>query len=384
MLRPTKRGGHLRSTALVQGVADLNVDYYSYTVMSYRQYADGPLGANTSASVAYPTTPMLNDIAAIQYLYGANTSFNSGNTTYSWSPGETIFETIWDGGGIDTIDWSNQSTGAKIDLNAGSWSELGPAYWNGQSNVAETLAIAYNVTIENAIGGSGNDVITGNSADNSLTGGGGGDRLVGGPGADALDGGTGNDTLEGGSGDDRYVVDSSGDQVIEAAGSGTDAVESSVSYTLPVNGENLTLTGGGSVDGFGNALANVITGNSGSNVLNGGAGADTLTGGGGNDSYVVDSSGDQVVEASGGGTDTVNSSVTFTLAANVENLTLTGGGNVDGFGNALANVITGNSGSNVLNGGAGAGAGADAIGGGAGNDRLEGGPGYDSYFFDGN
>ena len=79
-----------------------------------------------------------------------------------------------------------------------------------------------------------------------------------------------------------------------------------------------------------------------------------MAGGAGNDTYVVDNVGDIVVEKAGEGTDLVQSSVTFTLAANVENLTLTGGANINGTGNALGNFLVGNTGNNTLNGGAGA------------------------------
>ena len=92
-------------------------------------------------------------------------------------------------------------------------------------------------------------------------------------------------------------------------------MQSSVSYTLSANVENLTLTGTGAINGTGNALDNVLTGNSAAN---------TLTGGLGNDTYVVDNAGDVVIEGAGEGTDLVQSSVTYTLAANVENLTSDG------------------------------------------------------------
>ncbi len=161
-------------------------DSDQYTVMSYNKHPD-MLGVE-------PTTPQLFDIAAIQYLYGTNTNTRSGDSTYSWGTDANFIETIWDGGGIDTIDTANQTRDAVINLNAGSFSSIG-AY--DSSTAENNVAIAYGVTIENALGGSGNDGIIGNSSNNSLLGDTGNDTLTGAGGNDTLVGGSGSDTLNG-------------------------------------------------------------------------------------------------------------------------------------------------------------------------------------------
>ncbi|MCK9202644.1 MAG: hypothetical protein M0P42_16090, partial [Gallionella sp.] len=209
----------------------------------------------------------------------------------------------------------------------------------------------------------GNDTFTGSSYN---------DVLWSYAGNDIVDGGIGADTLVGGVGDDIYVVDNAGDVVTENLNEGSDTVQSSVGYTLGANIENLILAGTTAIDGTGNALGNVLTGNDAANLLDGGLGSDSMSGGLGNDTYVVDVLGDSVVELAEQGIDTVQSAITYTLGANVENLTLTGTA-IDGTGNALDNILSGNAADNVLDGGDGN----DTLSGGAGNDTLIGGGGTD-------
>ncbi len=248
----------------------------------------------------------------------------------------------------------------------------------GTDTVQSSVTYTLGANVENLpLTGTAAINATGNTLDNVLTGNSGNNTLSGGAGDDTLIGGLGNDTMIGGTGNDIYVVDAAGDVVTELAAEGTDTVQSSVSYTLGANVENLQLTGAAAINATGNTLDNLLTGNSGNNVLSGGAGDDTLIGGLGNDTmiggtgndiYVVDAAGDVVTELAGQGTDTVQSSISYTLGANVENLSLTGATAINATGNTLDNVITGNAGDNVLNGG-------------VGNDTLIGGDGNDVFVY---
>ena len=251
---------------------------------------------------------------------------NAGNNVLDGGAGN---DTMVGGAGDDTFVVN--ATGDVVTENANEGTDT------VLSAVTRTLGANFeNLTLTGtaAINGTGNtlnNVLTGNSAANTLTGG---------AGHDMLDGGAGNDTMVGGTGNDTYVVNATGDIVTENANEGADTVLSAVTRTLGANFENLTLTGTTAVNGTGNTLDNVLTGNSAVN---------TLTGGAGNDTYVV-GTGDTVTEAASAGTDTVQSAVTWTLGANLENLTLIGSSAINGTGNTLNNTIAGNSANNTLTG----------------------------------
>jgi serralysin len=357
-----------------------------YTTMSYnRGWDTNPDGkpAGTSA-YGYQGTPMALDIAVLQAKYGANLGYRTGADTYVLPSANGVgafYSCLWDAGGIDTIVHDG-STPAVIDLRPATLEveEGGGGFLSYVDAVFGGFTIANGVVIENAMGGSDADTIFGNASGNLLDGRGG---------DDVIDGLGGADTMRGGAGDDIYVVDNAGDTADEsvAGSAGIDEVRSSVSFNLADTVlaigsiENLTLTGGGAIDGTGNALANTLVGNASGNLLDGrdgadtidgGAGADTMRGGAGDDTYVVDDDGDIVDESAAGsaGIDEVRSSVSFSLAdtaqaiGDIENLTLTGA--IDGTGNALANTLVGNAGANALDGGGGA----DTMRGGAGDDTY--------------
>ena len=418
-------------------------DTKAFTVMSYTAPANASVVAvaGTAGNYSYTVTdlepdgPMLYDIAAAQYLYGANMAHAAGDDRYAWAPNARFLETIWDAGGIDTIDAGNQSLSNLIDLTEGHHSSIGlrltraelrleiPAFATGAPDPSydgrDNLAIAFGAVIENATGGSGADTLLGNAADNVL---------AGNAGDDLLDGGAGHDTLAGGDGDDRYVVDTQGDVIVEGPGQGRDTATATTSYYLYAGVEALVLApGAGDLFGVGNDLANRLAGNEGANLLIGGEGADTLAGGGGDDTlhggagadsilggegadqlvggegddsldgasglgeadtlhgqagddrYWVDSAADLVFEAPGEGIDTIHASIAgtgFYLPGGVENLVLLDA-TPFGVGNELDNAVTGNAEGNLLLGGAGD----DTLDGREGNDVLFGEAGADTFVF---
>ncbi len=156
-------------------------NFREYTVMAGEFSVDG---ASThiidGKEYAIASTPMAYDVAALQYLYGANSKHNSGDTVYTFDPNTPEIKLIWDGGGTDTLNLSNFSVSSTINLNDGSYSTLPFNGWSLKNNIS----IAFGAVIENVITGSGADVIIGNSSNNVITGGSGGDTIDGGAGID--------------------------------------------------------------------------------------------------------------------------------------------------------------------------------------------------------
>jgi Ca2+-binding RTX toxin-like protein len=291
------------------------------------------------------------------------------------SAGDMVAEGV-PAGGIDTVQSFVSFSLAAIG-NIEHLTLMGAAAIDGIGNNLGNTMIG-NVAANALSGSFGNDI---------LAGGGGNDTLAGGAGNDTLNGGAGDDAMAGGANNDIYFVNSALDAVSELAGEGgADQVNSTITHTLSDQVEKLVLSGAAAIDGTGNGLANTLVGNGADNVLDGAGGADVMAGGAGNDTYIVDHAADRADEASAAGTDSVLASASFTLRPNVENLTLTGGANINGAGNTLNNVLTGNGGINLLNGLAGAdtlagGAGNDVLRGGTGNDQLTGDAGIDRFEF---
>ena len=217
------------------------------------------------------------------------------------------------------------------------------------------------------------------SNDNVLVGTAGNDTLSGMDGNDTLDGGPGNDSLVGGAGDDVYIIDSPDDVYVEQADGGQDEVRTPFSLALTGNFERITLVGNGVATGTGNAGANILTDLTGKG---------TLIGLDGDDLYRVSAAGTTLQEVAGGGHDKVESSVSWTLGGEIEDLDLVGTGAIDGTGNGADNVVRGNSGDNHLSGGAGndtiVGLHADTYDYSvlAGHDTMTGGSGNDTFLLD--
>lgn len=241
--------------------ADAAADAIQASVMSYRSFPGGEVTGYTIPSGSFPGGLMPNDIAAIQYLYGANWATNSGDSTYTFDPSvAVVLKAIWDGGGTDTYDFSNYTTNLSIDLTPGAWSDFGSQYATTEYTMEDDTVVPSSVfggnlanpylydddprsLIENAKGGSGADTLTGNQADNALTGNAGDDLLTGGTGADTLIGGAGTDSLEGGAGNDVFSASASditGLSETIGGGDGTDTLSLTGSGTADLTSATVT------------------------------------------------------------------------------------------------------------------------------------------------
>lgn len=276
----------------VYGTVPAAYDAMEYTVMTYRSYVGASTSRYSNETWGYAQSFMMLDIAALQHMYGADFSTNSGATTYSWDPangdtlvnggvglspgGNRIFATIWDGGGTDTYDLSAYATDLSIDLEPGASSVFESAQLarlgSGQyasGNIYNALLYQGDLRslIENAIGGDGDDLLSGNQADNRLEGGLGWDTLSGKGGDDLLYGQKGRDMLLGGGGDDNLLAGVGKDTL--KGGLGEDRLFGS-------SGDD-TLRGGGSDDDlFGGRNDDRLIGGSGADQLTGGLGADVF------------------------------------------------------------------------------------------------------------
>jgi serralysin len=267
-------------------------DDRQYTVMSY--FSESDTGADYGG--LFPAAPQLDDIAADQLLYGPNMATRTGDTVYGFhanadepwfiasSSSSKLIFAVWDAGGRDTFDFSGYGQNQLIDLRAGNFSNVGGLIGN--------VAIAQNVTIENAVGGSGADVIHGNGADNSLLGGAGADTLDGGfAGNDTMFGGDGGDSIAGGPGFDQ-INGNGGADTIDGGAGGND-------WLLGGQGDDLITAHSGSPIENGNIGADTIIGGDGANFLRGGQGADSLVGGPGADQISGDMGGDTMTGGPG-------------------------------------------------------------------------------------
>jgi len=351
-------------------------DSWNVSLMSYFSQTDN---TSVNASYAYTVLPMIADILAVQSLYGApgSSSATSGNTTYgpnsglggflgtlfgqvfgsSTNPavydGGSVAMTLYDQGGIDTLDLSNSRTNDRIDLASGAFSDI--------DGLRGNLAIARGTVIERVHAGSGNDTVQGNDADNTILGNGGRDALSGNGGSDTIFAGDGNDTVRGGAGADTLGGGSGDDQLW--AGGGNDLLYggSGADKIGGGDGDDEVWAGGGNDTVYGSDGADKIgvglgddeiwagTGNDiafaglGRNRIGGGLGNDTLWGGDDADSFY---GGDDDDELGGGG------------------------GNDDLWGGDGADILRGGSGDDTLGGGAGADT--FVFAGGFGRDRVIG------------
>ncbi|WP_299540938.1 M10 family metallopeptidase [Phenylobacterium sp.] len=281
-------------------VMSYNISGYNEETLSFAVQRNQLMIHGERAVVA---SPMVFDILAAQSLYGANPNTAAGDTVYKFADSTPFFNSIYDANGIDTIDLSGHTRASNIDLTPGSYSSIDiftageqKAYWasiypafaqqisdqidndivqgilyTGQDN----LGIAFSTTIENAIGSSGADTITGNAANNSLSGGAGNDVIMAGGGNDTIQGGEGTSYLRGEDGNDSITGGSAFDDI--NGNKGDDTLHGNA-------GDDWVVGGQGNDMQFGDAGGDVVWGNLGNDTLDGGDGNDQVRGGQGDDS----------------------------------------------------------------------------------------------------
>lgn len=405
-------------------------DTREYSVMSYFPAGADGGGADHigTAGLSYGATPLLHDILAIQAVYGADMTTRTGDTVYGFNStaGRDAFDftvntnpviAIWDAGGVDRIDASGWNTDQLIDLGAGAFSSLGA--------MTRNVAIAYGATIEQAVGGGGDDRLIGNAAGNLLIGNAGTDRLYGKAGDDSLQGGAGSDLLYGGAGND--TMEGGGDADILFGGAGADVLDGGpgddwVRFIEAMAGVTMSLlTGAGTAgdaagdvylaienvsgSGWGDDLTgsnydnkisgegggDMIRGQSGHDFLLGGAGDDTIDGGFGNDILRGGAGADTLIGGAGKdwaqyGTATAGVALGLATGGTVGEAA---GDTFDGIenilGSSFADSLTGDAARNLIMAGAGGdtidgGAGPDVLFGEAGDDTLAGGPDGDELY----
>jgi serralysin len=397
-------------------ILDRRHDSHEYTVMSYKSYRGAPEGY-TNGAWDFPQTWMMLDIAALQELYGADFTPNAREVVYSWRPGsgntwvngkvaiaaggQKIFATIWDGGGNVTYDLSAFRGDLVISLEPGAFSVFSKNQLATLKSGGSTVLAQGNIyngllhdddprsLVRKAIGGTGDDKITGNAAANILDGGSGGDRLNGRDGDDILIGRSGSDTLTGGRGSDtaRFVtasavtvdLDLSGAQ---RTGEGRDTL-SGIENLWGGTGSNRLWGDEGGNRLRGAERADLLNGRGGDDILEGRGGDDLLYGKDGNDRLTGGTGNDLISGGTGNDTAVFGGSVGVMVDLRVTTGQLTGQGrdtltgieNLEG-GDGF-DRLTGNDGANRLAGGRGS----DVLTGGGGNDRLSGGTGADSFVF---
>ena len=349
-------GGHYNGSAdFIENTLYLN-DSHQVSIMSYFWPSDNLW---LDANFQWTLTPQIADILAVQTQYGAPTDTRTGNTTYGFNSnaGREVFDannfssgafpamTIFDSAGTDTLDFSGFDVDQIIDLAAAGVSSVGGMTGN--------LLIALNTIIERAIGGGGNDTLSGNGVNNTIWGNAGNDTINGLGGNDFLLGGLGDDTLRGDDGDD--ILD---------GGDGNDTLEGGdgIDRLYGKEGRDFLIGGGGN---------DILIGGNGDDTLRGQEGSDKLRGGTGDD-FLIGGDGDDILLGQDGFDTLWGGDGDDFLAGGSSRDTLLGGSGNDRIGGGAGHdIINGEDGDDIATGNGGN----DYFSGGAGNDRFDGGGG---------